>query len=324
MDTRQNDDAMIEKSDNAAAIAAEAAGAWVSPTCSLAASLAYCAACGERRPHPHELTLTGLCKQALEAFTSYDSRLLQTYRKLILDPGALTQMYIQGSRKVYLGPFGIFLLANVLFVAMEAIAGSNAFSTPLAVHLGKDIQPWWAYARELVNRRLAQSGTTLESYAPVFDQAVAGNSKSFIIVMVVPMALMTALLFSGLRRPFATHLAYALHFHSFMLTFMSYAMFAMWIGVLLGGQGMASQLADDVLSSTLLLVCAFYLYLSARKVYREKPYLQILQAVALTAAAMGIFPRLQVCAVPVHLVYHHVALQPVALVNAVLVPFLSG
>ncbi len=253
----------------------------------------YCEACGERKPHPQELTLAGLCKQAFEAFTNYDSRLLQTFRKLMFAPGSLTLMYLQGSRKPYLGPFGLFLLANVLFVGMEALAGSNAFSVPLNKHLSE--QPWsdlpsgFNYAEAIVTRRLEETGTTLAAYAPVFDEVVARHSKSFIFLMVLPFAFLTTLLFSGQRRPFATHLVYALHFHAFLLTFISCASFVMWLDLLVGGPGLASQLTDDILTYTLLAGCSLYLYLSAVNVYQPGPVARILKAVVLVVIAATIF-----------------------------------
>jgi hypothetical protein len=262
--------------------------AWACPTCSLPASMPYCEACGERKPHPHELTLAGLCKQAFEAFTSYDSRLLQTFRKLMFAPGSLTLMYLQGSRKPYLGPFGLFLLANVIFVGMEALAGSNVFSTPLAMQLN-DKQMWSFYAEQWVAARMEETQTTLDAYAPIYDQAVAGNSKSFIFLMVLPFAFLASLVFSGQRKPFATHLVYALHYHAFMLMFISFAMFVMWLDLLIGGPGLSSQLTDDIVAFTLLVVCTLYLYVSSVVVYQPDIYIRLFKAEVLIFGAVGVF-----------------------------------
>jgi hypothetical protein len=266
---------------------------WTCPTCSLAASMPYCNACGERKPHPDELTLRGLSKQAFEAFTSYDSRLWHTFRKLMFAPGGLTLMYLEGSRKPYLGPFAVFLLANVLFVAMEALTGSNAFSTPLAQMIGENIQPWSVFLgvdlAPMVARHLQQTGTTLEVFMPVYDQAVANNSKSFVFLMVVPLALINVLLFARQRRAFATHLVYALHFYAFMLTFMSCTMFFMWLDLLAGGERFAASVADDILTYTLFAVCILYLHISAVSVYQPGPLARIFKTAALVAAGVVIF-----------------------------------
>jgi hypothetical protein len=260
---------------------------WTCPTCRIPVATPHCSTCGERRPHPHELTLFGLVKQALEAFTSFDSRLLRTFHNLLLHPGRLTLMYLQGSRKPYLGPFALFLLANVLFVALEGLSGSNAFASPLDRHLHE--QPWSHYAQQLVEEHLAAKGQTLQSYAPEFDQAVAKNAKSFIVVMVLPLALLSALVFAGHRVPFAMHLTYSLHFHAFMLILISCTLLFAWLDTLIGGPGLKSQLLDNALAIFLLLVCALYLYLSAGTVYQTGGWMRTVKAVILVLAAAGIF-----------------------------------
>jgi hypothetical protein len=260
---------------------------WTCPTCILLATTPHCPACGERKPHPHELSLLGMGKQALEAFTSYDSRLLRTFRHLLFHPGSLTLCYLNGSRKPYLGPFALFLLTNLLFVALESLSGSNAFASPLDRHLNE--QPWSHYAQQLVDRHLADEGTTMHAYAPVFDQAVAANAKSFIVVMVLPLALLSALVFAGNRLPFATHLTYSLHFHAFMLIVISCSLLIAWLDTLIGGPGLRSQLVDNSLAVFLLLVCALYLYLSAGTVYQTRGWMRTVKAIVLVLAAAGIF-----------------------------------
>ena len=95
----------------------------------------------------------------------------------------------------------MFLLTNVLFVAMEVLPGSNIFSTPLDNHLHN--QPWSPLAQELVSHRLEEMQTTLDAYAPIFNQAVARNAQSLVILMVLPFALFPPVLFrkAGCRSP---------------------------------------------------------------------------------------------------------------------------
>src|SRR5690349_11260047 len=188
---------------------------WTCPSCGALVTTPFCPACGERKLHPDELTLQGLLNQAVKAFTNLDARLWRTLGDLLLRPGALTVRYRSGPRKPYIGPFALFLLTNVLFVAMELLPGSNIFSTPLDDPLTN--QPWVPLAQELVRNRLEAEGTTLAAYAPAFDAAVARNAQSLIIVMVLPYALLLPVLFRRSRLPFAVHLAFSLHFHAFLL-----------------------------------------------------------------------------------------------------------
>lgn len=261
---------------------------WTCPACDVEVATPYCPSCGERRLQARDLTLRGMLHKAFEAFTNLDARLIRSVRSLVLRPGALTLLYLQGPRKPYIGPLALFLLANVLFVAMESIAGSNVFSTPLYKHL--HFQPWSELAQHLVAQRLATSNTTVETYATAFDPAVAAHAKSLVILMVLPFALLPALVFRRHPRPFVVHVAFSLHFHAFMLLLISASLLVPIVDVvLLGGPGLASQLLDNALAVGLLLVCAIYLYLASGPVYETRGAIRVLQTMALTVAAMGIF-----------------------------------
>ena len=184
-----------------------------------------------------------------------------------------------GPRKPYIGPFALFLLTNVLFVAMEVLPGSNIFSTPLDQHLHN--QPWSPLAQELVAHRLQEKGTTLDAYAPVFNQAVANNAQSLVILMVLPFALLLPVLFRKSRMPFAVHLAFSLHFHAFLLLLISAALLIPAIDLWFGGAGLASQALDNGIAIGSLLISAVYLYLSAGRVYGGSGIARIFKAAVL-------------------------------------------
>ena len=234
-----------------------------------------------------ELTLRGLMHQAVEAFTSVDARIWRTLGALQRRPGLLTVRYRQGSRKPYIGPFALFLLANVLFVGMELLPGSNIFSTPLDQHLRN--QPWSPLAQELVMDRLRDKGTTLGAYAPVFDQSVATNAQSLVFLMVLPFALLLPVLFRQSRMPFAVHLAFSLHFHAFLLLLISAALLIPAIDLWLGGAGLASQPLDNSIAIAALLISAMFLYVSAGRVYGGHGATRTLKAVVLAVATGSIF-----------------------------------
>ena len=122
-----------------------------------------------------ELTLRGLFDQVFLAFTSIDGRVIRSFRALVSRPGLLTAAYLQGKRKPYIGPVSLFLIANVLFFAIESLTGGTVFTTPLDSHLHN--QPWSGVAESLVSNRLQTLGTTLDIYAPKFDRAVARNAR---------------------------------------------------------------------------------------------------------------------------------------------------
>ena len=262
-------------------------GRWTCPTCSAVVTTPYCSACGERQLRLHELTLRGMLHQAVEAFTSLDARLWRTLGALVRRPGALTAHYRDGRRKPYIGPFALFLLTNVLFVAMELLPGSNIFSTPLDQHLHN--QFWSPLAQDLVMHRLEDRETTLDAFSPAFDQAVARNAQSLVILMALPFALFLPVLFRKDRMPFAVHLAFSLHFHAFLLLLISAELLIPATDRWLGGAGLASPVLDNSLAISSLLISAIYLYLSAGRVYGGGGRTRIFKAAMLALIAGSIF-----------------------------------
>jgi Protein of unknown function (DUF3667) len=260
---------------------------WTCPTCNVVVCTHFCPTCGERRLRSRDLTLRGLFEQAFQAFTSFDIRLLRSVRRLVERPGELTVLYLEGSRKPYVGPFALFLLANVLFVAMESLTNSNVFSTTLSMHLQS--QAWSPLARRWVSQHLATAHTTLERYAPVFDHAVADNAKSLVILMVLPFALLPAMAFRASARPFIAHVVFSLHFHAFMLLLLSVALLIPAIDLLFGGAGLASRILDNAIAIALMLCCAVYLFLAIGKVYGGARTAHLVKTTLLIVAATCIF-----------------------------------
>ena len=120
-----------------------------------------------------------------------------------------------GRLKLYLGPFQLFLFANVLFFAMQSLTNTNIFSSTLDSHLHN--QDWHAFAQHLVSQRLQTLQTTLELYAPIFDRAIVLHAKSGIILMVLPFAILLPVLFYRNRQPFVAYAVFSLHFYAFVL-----------------------------------------------------------------------------------------------------------
>src|SRR3954469_7235140 len=98
-----------------------AAKAWMCPTCERKVATPFCPECGERPLAPRDLTLRGMFAQLCNAITNIDGRLLPSLRCLVNRPGVLTVAYVQGRRAPYIGPFQLFLIANVFFFAAQSL-----------------------------------------------------------------------------------------------------------------------------------------------------------------------------------------------------------
>jgi len=259
---------------------------WTCPNCGAWVRTPYCAGCGEQPLRARHLTLHDLGRQLLVAVSSVDSKLLRTLRALVLRPGELTQAYVQGRRRTYLGPLQIFLLANGLFFALDPISRAKVFSSTLDSHLHH--QDWSDLAQSLVAHRLAAKGLTLAAYAPVFDHAVALNAKSLIILMALPFALVLPLVFWRERRPLAAHAIFSLHVYAFLLLLFCVSLLLVAANLWAGGPGLRSHAVDIGLSLVNLAVGGAYVHRAIGTVYGVRGIARLAQAAVLAVAIAAI------------------------------------
>lgn len=260
---------------------------WTCPNCRGEVATFFCPDCGERHFSKRELSLRGLLEQLLRVFTRVDGRVLRTFMFLLCRPGILTTAFMNGQRKPFIGPFQIFLVANVLFFAVQSFADMKIFASTLAFRL--DGQLWSEFGRQLVTKHLTQTGYSLEQYAPIFNQAVALNAKSMIGLMVPLLALLPPLTFWRTSRPLAVHVAFCLHIYAFLLLLFCVPLAAEIADGALGGDGLMNPHTDDVVSLILLSTCGGYLYCAIGPVYGARGVLRGLQALVLALATACIF-----------------------------------
>jgi hypothetical protein len=235
---------------------------------------------------PEELTLGGVLRQFFGAVSSVDGRVIRSLRTVLTRPGALTVAYVAGPRKPYLGPFQLFLLANVVFVALQSIFGMNVFSSTLESHLHQ--QDWSDLAQRLTAQHVASAQTTLEAYAPVFNRRVAFLAKTLVITMAIPFTLLLPVLFFRKRRSFGVHAIFAVHAYSFLLLLFCAALIVAAIDVLCGGRGLDSPRFDHVVSPLNLIACVVYLYVAIGAVYGTRGAVRIVTALTLGCAVGAI------------------------------------
>lgn len=246
----------------------------------------FCPRCGEEPLASRDLTLRGVAEKLLHVFASIDARAARSAWLLLRRPGDLTLAWMRGVRKPYVAPFQLFLLANVLFFALQSLTGENVFSSSLDSHLHH--QDWSELAQSMLARRLEATHTNIEQYEPMFDRAVVLNAKSFILMMTVPFALLLPLAFFRARRPFMTHVAFSLHLYTFLLLVFCVALVAAKLSAMFGLGGLKSPLVDHVLSAANLAACAAYIHLATGPVYGATGVLRATKAAGLALAAGAI------------------------------------
>jgi len=261
-------------------------GSWTCPACNVTVTTPFCATCGEERLPAHDLTLRGLAKKLLHGLTSIDARAARSSWKLLHRPGELTLAWVSGIRKPYVAPFQLFLIANLLFFAVQWATGENVFSSSLDSHLHH--QDWSELARSSLALRLEQTHMTIGEYEPIFNRAVVLNAKSLVLLMAVPFALILPLVFLRERRPFMIHVVFSLHLYTFLLLLFCAALLAAKASALLGFGGLDAPVVDNVLSIANVSACAVYLYLAIGLVYSTKGVLRVVKTVALALVAAAV------------------------------------
>jgi hypothetical protein len=258
---------------------------WTCPNCGIALTTPFCPSCGERPIGAIDLSFKGIAAQLMKTIAGVDGRLLRSLRALLLHPGSLTLAYGEGRRKPFIGPFQLFLLANVVFFAVQSLTHTRVFSSSLDSHLHH--QDWSVLAQELVSQRLAAASTTLDRFAPLFDRAVVLHAKSLVIAMAVPFALLLPVVFFGSRRPFSIHVVFALHLYAFLLLLFCVALGLAAVDVAFGGGGLTSAWMDNVLTGLILVSSTAYVYLASGRVYGVTGWSRIVRSLLL-ALAVGV------------------------------------
>lgn len=259
---------------------------WTCPACGQAVMTPFCATCGEEPVTPRDLSLKAASAKILHALTSIDARVARTAWCLLRHPGRLTVSWTRGVRKPYVTPFQLFLIANVLFFALQSLTGTNIFSSPLESHLHH--QDWSQFAQEHVARRLEREHKTLAEFAPLFDRSVILHAKSLIVLMTLPCALLLPLIFLREKRPFMVHVTFALHLYTFLLMLFSVALLAATVSSALGLGGLDTPRVDNVLSVFNLVACAVYTTLAIGVVYGSSGVTRIVEAATLTVCVAAI------------------------------------
>jgi hypothetical protein len=259
---------------------------WTCPTCAVMLSTPFCARCGEEPIAPRDLTMRGIGEKLIHAVTSIDARTARSAWKLLRHPGELTLAWTRGVRKPYVAPFQLFLVANVLFFALQWMTSENVFSSSLDSHLHH--QDWSDLAQSQLARRLAghanepravragvrpRRGLQREVADPADDVAVRIAAANGL---------------SRARRPFMVHVAFSLHLYTFLLLLFCVALLAAKLSALLGLGGLDSPMVDDVLSVANLAACALYIYLAIAPVYGAAGPLRTTKAILLAIAVAAI------------------------------------
>lgn len=201
-------------------------------TCGLPLEGRYCAACGEERLEPHQLTVRHFVTDSLvPEIVNLDGKVWRTLRMLLFRPGLLPLEYAAGRRRRYLQPLRVLLTAIVVFVlAMPKGRGFTLNIGPMALSVmpaslpkGGSIEGTLAHIDRFgVLER--QFGAKLGPVAAAPDD-VARRFSGLLSDFATPVSFASVLLFAIVlyalfrrRRPLLVeHAVLSMHYFSFVL-----------------------------------------------------------------------------------------------------------
>jgi len=241
----------------------------VCPNCSAPLSGTYCSSCGQRQTDL-DRPFREIASEAMEAFFSFDERLVRTLWPLVARPGWLTVEYLEGRRARYLHPFKLYFAFSVILFLVISLSGftvvrvADSNDSVVAIQIEETEQEESAsqstpIAEEpsFAGRMLAPLIRLAEDDPDRLNRVFTDRLAKSIILLVPVFAGLLRLLFR--KRRYIAHLIFSLHLHSF-------AFFALLIGVI-GDVVLGYTEAKGPGNNLASVAIAVYSFLALRRVY---------------------------------------------------------
>lgn len=283
------------------------AGDSLCPNCSAELVGPFCAECGQRQLDL-DRPFREIGSEAMEAFLSFDTRIVRTFWPLISRPGFLTVEFMAGRRARYVHPFKLYFAISVAFFVFIAFSGrsmvtlsdSNGNDTVIAVGATDATVPSSGEGESVGNEiggadepvPAASSGITLAEsedddsllsrvFTQLLDVAVNDPDRlnrmfsdrlaKTIIILVPVFALLLRILYR--RSSYITELVFSLYLHSFaFLALLAGAIFDLAIG--------ASE-ENGPGGAAAVVAIAVYTFLALRRVQQQGRLLTVAKMVLL-------------------------------------------
>ncbi len=210
------------------------------PNCGCSKVGKYCPSCGQLL-YRRGSTLRELLAEGLNEITDVDGRVWRTLRVLLLNPGQITQDYLQERRARYLPPFRVYVLASLLLFLVGPWFGANV-DISLDFDLESTAENVRADTTDVSNIETRNTETSNNTpidanrdqsqqqplqQSDVVDKEIEAKVFSrlpqigFVMLPFATWALM--LLYFGRRIPFADHFVAVLHITTVVALFMALA-----------------------------------------------------------------------------------------------------
>lgn len=245
----------------------------------------YCSQCGQKDKDLH-IPVKELASEFIQVLPSFDRRLWNSLKPLIIAPGFLTLEYLAGKRKQYISPFKLYFTISFLFflvssmaddsakreLSRSAAAGKDTDSTDIVLRGDTNFVSVTAPNSKL-HFNVKDSSEVSDLFGPrmvtalrnmkanpdlMFDKIKEHRPKMIFLLMPV-FALLLKLLYFRTRSLYIKHLVFSFYFHSFLFLLL----------LLVDTAELVHLPYTGVLSAGAYLSLPVYLYYGLKRVYGQ-------------------------------------------------------
>ncbi|MGA2598844.1 MAG: DUF3667 domain-containing protein [Bryobacteraceae bacterium] len=200
----------------------------------------FCAFCGEEAHDTHDLSLRHFFSHSvLHEFIHVDGKIIRTLRALLFRPGFLACEYFAGRRVLYVNPLRLLLTAAILFALFApptkgSLTVGLGYPKPfLQLHLSmlppsisdkasieenvKKLDVGDLLSKQFQSLERRRHDLSSEAAAEKFNRTMESYGEILSFCSVVPLALLTFVIYGRKRRYLVEHLVFALHLEAFLL-----------------------------------------------------------------------------------------------------------
>lgn len=256
----------------------------------------FCSRCGEKTIEPgKDFGIKKFTEQVIDGFTHFDSKIINSFKKLFFFPGQLTKNYIEGIRVGYMKPVQLFIVASIIFYFF--MPASASFYSSFEELQGGFEQKGFSLqnpAKYDINKALvlkarktlpddASKDALRQKANAIYERAIgkaATMSKTLLFLVLPLLALVSFLLYFKKQRFYVPHVIFATHCFSFFL--LLDVIFLVFYFNMLGLRVVENQ--THMLP--FFLIVQLYMILALRKLYKQSWVITITKGIAYNAALL--------------------------------------
>jgi hypothetical protein len=173
----------------------------------------YCHRCGQEVRDADSLSFKKMVLYTIHELFDYDSKIINTVKKLFLKPGFLTNEYLDGKTTKYLNPIRLYLTVSVIYFVFFSFFPKDSI-TNLNPFIDNDPS---GYVKNEILKRCAATGGNYEQCLQKINIRFNEVLSVVMYFFVIGYAGLLYLMFYKKRKYYVEHLVFSIHFFCYGL-----------------------------------------------------------------------------------------------------------